>query len=175
MYTVEGISTYNLEKEVLGGVIHDGHVVGIPTYWTAHMEHQFLHEGQYSTHLIARHFRGVIMSRVDGQNLVVFCCISRIEVVTSHCETLQSDAKHLTFDAILHHGLFLLEDLIQRLLEEVAVHSMVDAHILASVMHPEVHDAGVALCLTHRIGNVTTTFRVLNPEVADALVGICQR
>ena len=42
-------------------------------------------------------------------------------------------------------------------------------------MHPEVHDTRIALRLTHFLGNGTTTLCVLNPEVAYAFVGICQR
>ena len=39
-------------------------------------------------------------------------------------------------------------------------------------MNPDVHDTGIALGLTHGIGNAAATLGVLDPEVADALVGV---
>ena len=42
-------------------------------------------------------------------------------------------------------------------------------------MNPDVHDAGVALCLAHGIGNTATALGVLYPEVANGLVGVRQR
>ena len=49
---------------------------------------------------------------------------------------------------------------------------MVHRHILAAIVYPEVHDTGVALCLTHGVGDVAATFGVLYPELADALIGV---
>ena len=42
-------------------------------------------------------------------------------------------------------------------------------------MHPDVHDTGIVLRLTHGIGNAAATLGVLNPKVTDALVGIGER
>ena len=39
-------------------------------------------------------------------------------------------------------------------------------------MYPDIHDTRVALELTHCVGDAAATLGVLNPEVADALVGI---
>ena len=52
---------------------------------------------------------------------------------------------------------------------------MVDADVLAAVVNPKVHDARVILSLAHSIGDITTTFGVLDPEIADALIGVGQR
>ena len=117
----------------------------------------------------------MIVARVDGENLVVLCGIGRIEVVAADGEALQADAEHLALDAVLHHGLLLREDLVERLLEQTAVEGVVDGNIFAAVVHPEVHDAGVALSLTHGVGDVAAALGVLDPELADALVGIGQR
>ena len=90
-------------------------------------------------------------------------------------KALQTDTEDLTFETILHHGLFLLEDLIERLLEEMTVHHVVHTLVLTAVVYPKIHDTGVILCLAHGIGNVTATLGVLDPEIADSLIGIGQR
>ena len=87
-------------------------------------------------------------------------------------ETLQSDAEHLTFYTVLHHGLRFGEYLVERVFQIMPIQEVVDTLVLATVVYPEVHDAGVALCLTNRISDVTTTTGMFNPEVADAIVGI---
>ena len=42
-------------------------------------------------------------------------------------------------------------------------------------MHPDIHDTGVVLGLTHRIGNATATLGMINPEVANTFIWIRQR
>ena len=42
-------------------------------------------------------------------------------------------------------------------------------------MHPQVHDTGIALSLTHGIGYLTATLGMLYPEGTDTLIGIGER
>ena len=136
MHTIHRTSTYNLGEEFLSGVVHDGDVVGIPTYRTTDMQHEFRNELQDSTYLVGWTFCRVVMSCVDGEDDVVLRCVGSVEVVTADCETLQSDAEHLSFDAVFHHGLRLGEDLIERILQVMPIEEVVDALILTSVVYP---------------------------------------
>ena len=68
--------------------------------------------------------------------------------------------------------IFLREDGIERFLQQFAVFHAVHRDVLAAVVHPEVHDAGVALALSHLFGNGAAAAGVFNPEVADALVRV---
>ena len=68
----------------------------------------------------------------------------------------------------------IFENLVERFLEGVAIECVVYRYVLATIVNPEVHDTWVVLCLTHGIGDVAATLGVLNPERADALVGIRQ-
>ena len=115
------------------------------------------------------------MTGIDSLDYIVLGTISCIEIMRSDGKALQTDTEDLTFETILHHGLFLLEDLIERLLEEMTVHHVVHTLVLTAVVYPKVHDTGVILCLAHGIGNVTATLGVLDPEIADSLIGIGQR
>ena len=90
-------------------------------------------------------------------------------------EAFQPDAEYLTFDTVLHHGLLLLEDFVERLFQGIAVQGMVYAHVLAAVVNPQIHDTGVVLCFAHGVGNVAATLGVLHPELADRLVWVGQR
>ena len=136
MNTVKSTGTDNLEEEVLSGVVHNSHMITVPTHRTAYMEHKFLDKRQHGTHFVTWHLCGMIVSRVDCENLVVFGCVCRIKIVGSYGEALQTDTEHLTFNTVFHIGLLLLENLVQRLLEQVAVHGMVHTHVLTSVVHP---------------------------------------
>ena len=68
--------------------------------------------------------------------------------------------------------MWLGKDFIERLLEEPAVEGVVDTDVLAAVVYPEVHDAGVSLGLTHGVGDVAATASMLYPETAYALIGV---
>ena len=88
--------------------------------------------------------------------------------------SLQSDTEELGFKAVLHVGKLLSEDVVKTVLENLAVAVFLHGEVFAAVMDPDVHDARVALCLTHSVGDAATALGMLNPEVSDLLVGIGQ-
>ena len=90
----------------------------------------------------------------------------------AHCETLQSYAEDLALDAVLHIGLGLRKNLVQRVFQEAAVEIVVHGNVLASVVYPEVHNARIPLSLAHCVGYVAATLGMFNPEVAYALVRV---
>ena len=136
------------------------------------MKHQFGHELQHGTHLIGRTLGWMVVACVDGEDDVVLGCVGGIEIVTANCEALQSDAEHLSLDTVFHHWLRLGKNLVERVFEVMTIEEVVDALVLASIVYPQVHDTGVALCLSDGVGDVATAARVLNPEVSDAVVRI---
>ena len=83
---VECVGTYDFEEEFLSGVVHDGHVVGVPTDGAGNVEHQFLQIGQHGRYLVGRRLCGVIVAGVDGQNLVVLCSVGGVEVMRTNGE-----------------------------------------------------------------------------------------
>ena len=76
------------------------------------------------------------------------------------------------FQYDLHPFIFHRENLIQRLFEQFPVFEPVNGHFLATVVYPEVHDAGVALIFSHRFADLTASFRMFDPEIANAFVGV---
>ena len=172
MHTAEGSGTDDFAEEVERGVVHDGDVVAVPADGAADVEHQLGHELQQGAHLVGWRLGGVVMACVDGGNLAVLGGIGRVEVVAAYGEALQADAEDLALDAVLHVGFLLGKNLVERVLQQFAVEVVVDADVLATVVYPEVHDAGVVLRTAHSVGNVAATACVLNPEVAYALVGV---
>ena len=93
----------------------------------------------------------------------------------AHGITLESDAEELGLEAVFHTIEFLLHDLVERGSKDLTIFLPLYRHVLRTVVYPDIHDTGVALSLTHGIGNVTATLGMLNPEVADALVRVRQR
>ena len=126
VYPAEGICADDFAEEFLCRVIHYCHVVGIPADRTAYVEHEFRYEAEQCGNLVRRAFSRVIMSCVDGRDLAVCCRIGRIEVVRADGEALQPDAEDLALDAVLHIGLLLAENLVERVLEQAAIQVMID-------------------------------------------------
>ncbi len=116
----------------------------------------------------------MIVTCVYCRNLTVLSGISCIEIVRTYSEALKTDTEDLTLDALLYVVIFLHENLIKRLLEQLAVHKMVDTLILATIVNPNVQDTGIVLSFTHSISDETATLCVLYPEFADSLVRIGQ-
>ena len=112
---------------------------------------------------------------VESDYFAGLSCISCVEVARSHSVAFESDAKHLRFKAILHIVVFLCKNLVERVLEQAAIEQAVNGDVLAAIVNPKVHDARVALTLTHLFSHGAATLGVLNPEVADALIGIGER
>ena len=136
------------------------------------MEHQLGYKVEQCRNLVCRALCGVIVTCVNCRNLAVLCSICGIEVVGTYGEALQADTEQLALDAVFHILLVLCKNLVQGVLEQAAVQHMVHRDILATVVHPYIQDTGVALSLTHCVGDVTAALGVLDPEVADTLVGI---
>ena len=66
MCAVQSLGADKLLEEVQGHVVHDGHVVGVPTYRTAHMEHQLRNIKEQGRNLV-RHILGrLVVTCVEG-------------------------------------------------------------------------------------------------------------
>ena len=59
--------------------------------------------------------------------------------------------------------------------QQLAVEHAVHRKVFRAVVHPEVHDRGVALRLAHLFGNGAAALGVFHPEVPDSGVGVGQR
>ncbi len=95
---------------------------GVPADRTAHVEHQFGNEEQHGAHLVGNALGGVEVAGVEGDHHVVLGGVRGVEVVAANGVALQADAEYLRFNAVLHHVVAVLEDLVERILEELAVH-----------------------------------------------------
>ena len=139
------------------------------------MEHQLGHEeeeaGNHVTHILG----GLVVAGVESVDGVVLGAVACEEVVRTYGVGFETDAEELGFETRLHVGQVFGEDFVEALFENLAVAIALYGEVLASVVNPDVHDTGVALCLTHGIGDAAAALGVLNPEVADGLVGIGQR
>ena len=175
MGAVEGIRAHEFLEEIERLVVHDCDVVAIPAHWARHMEHQLGHIHQQCGYEIADVLRLLIVTSVERIHLLTGGAIGGVEIVRTHGIRLQSDAKQLRLEAVLHTVETLLHDFIERSSEDLAILLALHGHILRTIVHPDIHDARIALRLTHGIGNATTTLRVLNPKVTNRLIRIRQR
>ena len=115
------------------------------------------------------------MAGVQRVHLLARSAIGGVEVVRAHGVRFQADAEQLGLEAVLHAVELLFHDFVERGGKDFAILLALHGHVLRAVVHPDVHDAGVALRLTHGIGNSTATLRVLNPKVTNRLIRIRQR
>ena len=114
------------------------------------------------------------MARIDRGDLAVSRRIGRIEVMGADGKTLQADAEQLALDTILHVVILLREDLVQGILQDRTVEVVVDGLLLAAVVDPQVHNAGIALGLAYLLGDGAAALGVLDPKIADILVRVGQ-
>ena len=70
---------------------------------------------------------------------------------------------------------FRSKNTVERIFEKCTILHTVYSDILAAIMHPEIHDAGISLAAPHFLGNGTTTFSMFDPKITDTLVRISQR
>ena len=172
MNAVERSGAYYLAEEIHGGVVHDGHVVGVPANGARHVQHKLGNEKKHRRNLVGHAFGGVEVAGVKGYHHIVFGGVCGVEVVGAHGVAFEADAEHLRLNAVLHPVVAVLENLVERIFEELAVHQSVDGDVLAAVVYPCVHYAGVLLCLAYCLRDGAAALGVLDPEVAYALVGI---
>ena len=114
------------------------------------------------------------MSSVEGVHQITRSAVAGHEVVRTDGVAFQPDTKEFCLQTVLHAVELLGQYLVQALCHEPAIAHTLDGQVLATVVHPDVHDAWIALCPTHGIGNPAATLGILNPEFADTLVGISQ-
>ncbi len=138
------------------------------------MEHDFGAEQEHRRNLVAYNLGGMEVAGVESDNLIVLGTVAHIEIVAAHGERLKPDTENLRFQAVLHMGVFLLVDFIERVLEDGTVEHTVHSHLLLPVVNPKVHDTLVIELTSHLVGDSTATLCVVNPEITDAFIGIAQ-
>ena len=175
MAAAEGVRPDDLLEEVQGLVVHDGHVVAVPAHGAADVEHQLGHIHEQRRDEVADVLGGLVVAGVQGVHLLAGGAVGGVEVVRAYGVALQTDAEELGLEAVLHAVELLLHDLVERGSEDFAVLLALYGDVLHAVVYPDVHDTGVVLSLTHGVGDATAALGVLNPEVADGLVGVRQR
>ena len=136
------------------------------------MEHQFRHEEQERGDHVGHVLGHLIVAGVQGVHQLAGGAVAGHEVVGAHGITLETDAEELRLQAGLHPREVLLEDLVQGLGEDLAVALALHGLVLGTVVDPDVHDAGVALGLAHRVRDAAAALGVLDPEFADGGIGI---
>ena len=175
MYSIQRIATDDFLAQVQSFIVHDGHVVRIPTNRTAHMKHQFWHKEQHGRHLVRHTFSRMEMTGIECYDFLILCRIADVEVVRSYRIAFQTDTEHFRFDTILHVLIFGSEDLVERILQQGTVLHAIHGNVLATVVHPKIHDTRVALTLPHFFSHRTTTLGMFYPKASDTFVRMGQR
>ena len=111
---------------------------------------------------------------IQSNDFLILRSIANVEVVRAHGIAFQTDTENLRLDTILHVIVFFCKDFIQRVLQQSTIFHAVHGDVLATIMHPQVHDTRIVLTLTHLFGNGTTTLGVLNPKITDSFIRIRQ-
>ena len=175
MYAIQSIATNNLLEEFQCRVIHNSHMVGIPTYRPADMKHQFRNEQQHRRYFVCGTFRRVKMSRIDSDEFLMLHAISHTELIRTYRIAFQADAEHFRLQTILHIFILRSKNPVERVLKQFTIFHTINRNIFAAIVHPKVHDTGIPLPTSHFLCNGTTTLGMLDPEITNALIGVRQR
>lgn len=112
------------------------------------------------------------MAGIQGNHFVVLGTVANIEIIRTYCIAFPVRYRILLIRYSLSCSYILLRNLIQRVFQQSTVFHAVYSDVFAAIVYPQVHDTRIALGFTHLFGYGTTTFGVLNPEVADTFIGI---
>ena len=115
---------------------------------------------------------------VEREHHVVRQGVGEVELVRSHDVGFRADPEELAFHRVLHvpRVQALLEDPVQRLLQQLPRREAVRRQVLVPVRDPEVDDAGGAGLLAHGLADLAAAQGVVHPEVPDLPVpgGQCE-
>ena len=130
MRPVETVGTDKFLEKIEGRIVHDSHMVRIPTNRAADMEHKLGNKEKEGCNLVGNILGRLIMAGVEGIDNFPGSAVALIEVHRPDCIALKADTKEFRFDAAFHSGKILLENLIERCGEKFAVIFPIDSEIL---------------------------------------------
>lgn len=121
-------------------VVHNRHVVGIPTNGTAHMQHDFGRKQQQRGNLVGDTFGQMEVTGIESHDLIVLHAVTQIKIIRPHGITLGSDTEKFGFDTIFHVPVLGSENTVERLFQQPTVIEPVDGRIFGTVVNPKIHD-----------------------------------
>jgi hypothetical protein len=173
----EILAPHQLLADRLEVVVEHHHVVAVPAHAAADVQQDLRGEREDRTDLVRDRLGRVVVARVEREEDLPRERVRQVELVRADRVTLHADPEQLALDRVAvagrvdRHG----EDLVERLDQACARPAAVDRRVLHAVRDPEVRDAGLAERPAHRLGDRPARDPVLDPEVADALVGVGER
>ena len=172
MYLVVGVIGGNLLHNLLGGVVEDDNVVGVPADGAGDVELDFIAEGQVAGEFGTDGLGGMEVARVHADDaLAGVGGVLGVELVGAGDIGFAAQTEDLGLagvDVVLQR---LCENLVQGVLQNHAGAELVHADVLAAVADPVVGDALLAQLAAKVVANLPAGDAVLNPEPAHALVG----
>lgn len=102
MNTAQRIATHYFHAQLEGRLVHQRHMVGVPTHRTAHMKHDFWAEQKHGAYFVGHNFGRMEVTRVECHYLAVLRAIGQIKIVAAHSISLEADAENLRFEAVAH-------------------------------------------------------------------------
>ena len=81
MYTVESITTHYFFCQIQRFIIHDSHMVTIPTDRAANVQHDFRSIKQQRRYLISYTFGRMEMAGIECHYFITACTIANIEII----------------------------------------------------------------------------------------------
>ena len=154
----------------------DHHVVAVPPHAAAHVQQDLIEPGQHGGDLVGNHLCRVEVAGVQAQQDVVLRGVPEVELVRPGDVALRADAEQLALGRIeVAAAVELLgEDRVQGFGQPQPRALAVHGRILVAVGDPDVRDAGRAQGLADGRADPAAGDAVLDPEAANALVGVGQ-
>ena len=177
MGAAEQIGKDQLLRHLHDAVIEQDHVVRVPAHRAADVQQKLVHRQRHRGQLVGDVLGRVEMAHVEAQERAVPDRVAEVELVAAHGHRLDPDAEELRFDRVEHVRLVerRSDHLVERGFQPPARRHPVDGDILRAVRHPDVVDRRAAQRLADPGGDLAAAFAVLDPELADALVGVGER
>ena len=153
-------------------VVHNRHVVGIPTNGTTHMQHDFGRKQQQRGNLVGDTFGQMEVTGIESHDLIVLHAVTQIKIIRPHGITLGSDTEKFGFDTIFHVPVLGSENTVERLFQQLTIIEPVDGRIFGTVVNPKIHDTRIVLIFSHLVGDPPATTSMFYPKFTNRIVGI---
>ena len=126
--------------------------------------------------LVGDDLRRVEVAGIQAQRRLAAGGIAHIELVGADGVAFGADTEQLALDGVnvVRRVEFFADDFIQRVQQPLARREAVNGNVLHAVRHPDIHHRRGAQLLAKISGYAAAGFAVVDPELADLIVGMRQ-
>ena len=151
-------------------------MVAVPAHRAADVQQQARDVEHGGGDLVGDHFRRMEVAGIEAQRRLTAGGVTHIELVGADGVAFGADAEQLALHGVdmVRRVELLADHLIKGVQQPLARGEAVNGYILHAVRHPDIHHRRRAQLFAKISGYAAAGFAVVDPELADLIVGVRQ-